>query len=121
MTEIAYHEPRLQRASDAEAFAPATQRPKRLPCGLTPKGKALGLIERAGTKGITRTGLLKGIQPRMTASDLAGIVGELEGEGAVVWAEMRLHEAARPGVRLFSAAVGLPTVRADGTMIPREG
>lgn len=120
MTEIAYHEPRLQRASQAEAFEVAPQRPKRLPRGLTTKAKALGLIERAGPNGITRTDLLRAIQPRMAAADLAGIVGELEDEGAIVWAEMRLHEATRPGVRLFAASHGLPTVRGDGTMIPRE-
>ena len=121
MKEIAYHEPRLQQASNAEAFAAEPPRPQRLPRGLTPKAKAKALVERAGLDGITRTGVLKAIQPRMSANDLAAVIGELEGEGAIVWGEMRLHDGVRRGVRLFSAAVGLPRVRPDGTMVRREG
>ena len=120
MSAIARQEPRLQERSEADAFAVTKAKPKRLPKGLTVKGKVRAIVERAGVKGITKTDVIQGIRPKPSTSELADVIGELETEGALVWGEMRKDAASRPGVRLFAASVGLPKVHDDGVMWHRE-
>lgn len=117
MKAVAFHEPRLQRESDAESFDRPKAKPGRIASGLSVDEKVFRLIEKAGKRGITATQLLDGIRPLMTADQISAIAGGLEASGMVVSGIMRVAAKGTPGRRYFTADIGLPYVRANGQAV----
>jgi len=117
MKAVAFEAPALQRSSAVERIEPIESRPGRIARGLGLEEKVAALIEKAGVRGINRSGLLNGIRPVIDASTLEAVVGQLEAAGMIVSGEMRIGSTGRPGTRYFSAAVGLPYVTSKGEAV----
>jgi len=114
---VAFHEPRLQRSHEAVSFEAIEDRPARVARGLVLEEKVAAMIEKAGTRGLNRSDVLNGVRPRIDATKLDEVAGQLIAAGLVVSGVMRVGSRGRSGVRYFSASVGLPLVNAQGEAV----